>query len=60
MKHKCVKLNSFLKRKMAAYLRQQTHSQISQSEAFLFLGLFDKTNFTSSYTVPEKDCYMYK
>ena len=23
MKHKCVKLNSFLKRKMAAYLRQQ-------------------------------------
>jgi hypothetical protein len=29
------------------------HSQISQSEAFLSLGLFDKTNFTSSYIVPE-------
>jgi hypothetical protein len=25
-------------------LRQQTHSQISQSEVFLSLGLFDKTN----------------
>jgi hypothetical protein len=48
---------------MSAYLRQSykrwmpnlrhTHSQISQSEAFLCLGLFDKTNFTSSYIVPE-------
>jgi hypothetical protein len=36
---------------MAAYLRQQTHSQISQSEAFLSLGLFDKTNLQ---IVPER------
>jgi len=39
---------------MAAQFASTTHSQISQSEAFLSLGLFDKTNFTSSYIVPEK------
>jgi hypothetical protein len=38
---------------MDAEFASTTHSQISQSEAFLSLGLFDKTNFTSSYIVPE-------
>jgi hypothetical protein len=38
---------------MDAKFASTTHSQISQSEAFLSLGLFDKTNFTSSYIVPE-------
>jgi len=33
-------------------LRQQNYSQISQSEAFLSLGLFDKTNLQ---IVPKKD-----
>ncbi len=28
---------------MDAFLRQQIHSQTSQSEAFLSLGLFDET-----------------
>ena len=32
------------KRKMAAKFASTIHSQISQSEAFLSLGLFDKTN----------------
>ncbi len=38
---------------MDAEFASTTHSQISQSEAFLSLGLFDKANFTSSYIVPE-------
>ncbi len=38
----------FSKRKMDAKFASTTHSQISQSEAFLSLGLFDKTNFTNS------------
>jgi hypothetical protein len=33
---------------MDAEFASTTHSQISQSEAFLSLGLFDKTNFTNS------------
>jgi len=44
------------KRKMAAKFASTIHSQISQSEAFLSLGLFDKTtlqivpkNFTSVF-----------
>ncbi len=36
---------------MAAKFASTTHSQISQSEAFLFLGLFDKTNLQ---IVPKK------
>jgi hypothetical protein len=53
--------------KNEAQMRQQTlfekkdgclcvnknYSQNSQSEAFLHSGLFDKTNFTSSYSVTE-------
>jgi hypothetical protein len=34
----------FLEKKDGCLLRQKTHSQISQSETFLSLGLFDKTN----------------
>jgi len=36
-------------------MRQQTYSQFSQSEAFLCLGLFDKTNLQ---IVPKKDYYV--
>jgi hypothetical protein len=38
---------------MDAKFASTIHSQVNQSEAFLCLGLFDKTNFTSSYIVPE-------
>jgi hypothetical protein len=38
----------FLFEKKDGCLCVNTHSQISQSEAFLCLGLFDKTNFTNS------------
>jgi len=38
-------------------LRQQNSSQISQSEAFLSLGLFDKTNLQ---IVPKKFSAYYK
>jgi len=34
-------------------MRQQTYSQFSQSEAFLCLGLFDKTFYKLSYSVTE-------
>ena len=38
-------------------MRQQTYSQFSQSEAFLCLGLFDKTNLQ---IVPEMYFKLYK
>ncbi len=39
-------------KKMDAKFASTTHSQISQSEAFLSLGLFDKTNLQ---IVPKMD-----
>ncbi len=51
MKNKCV--NKLFERKMDANFASTTHSQISQSEAFQSLGLFDKTIYKYSYAVTE-------